>query len=98
MAAYMIVFAKIHDREPFIHEYGMPTAKLISQFDGEYLVRAPGVKTLEGGLFDGVSAVISKWPDKAAIDRFWNSPEYETLKAKRQAWAEAHVMVVEDPA
>ncbi len=97
MAAYMIVFCKIHDRERFINEYGIPNAGLIGQFGGEYVIRAPGVETLEGDLFDGTSAVISKWPDKEAIKRYWNSPEYEVFKAKRQAWADAYVMVVEDP-
>ena len=95
MSAYMIVFAKIHDRERFINEYGIPTTKLLGEFGGEYLVRGPGVESLEGGLFDGTSAVISKWPSKDAIKAFWNSEAYAKLKQARQAWAEANVMIVE---
>lgn len=95
MSAYMIVFAKIHDRDQFINGYGVPTAKLIGEYGGEYLVRGPGVEALEGGLFDGTSAVISKWPSKDAIKAFWNSEAYEKLKAARQPWADAHVMIVE---
>ncbi|AXE63678.1 hypothetical protein HPO_11099 [Hyphomonas polymorpha PS728] len=98
MAAYMIVFARVKDRQRFVAEYAAPTAALISRFGGEYVVRGPGVESLEGGLFDGASTVISKWPDKAAIRRFWDSPEYQALKAARQPLAEAHVMIVEDPA
>ncbi|MDJ0919526.1 MAG: DUF1330 domain-containing protein [Henriciella sp.] len=95
MSAYMIVFAKIHDRDRFVSEYGMPTAKLIGEYGGEYIVRGPGVEALEGGLFDGTSAVISKWPSKEAIKAFWNSEAYAKLKAGRQPLAEAHVMIVE---
>jgi len=73
MSAYMIVFAKIHDRERFINDYGIPTAKLIGEYGGEYVLRGPGVESLEGGLFEGTSAVISKWPSKDAIKAFWNS-------------------------
>lgn len=97
MAAYMIVFAKISDRDAFLREYAIPTAELIARFGGEYIVRAPGVESLEGGLFEGASAVISKWPDSAAIRAFWDSPEYAALKAKRRAVSEAHVMMVEAP-
>lgn len=95
MSAYMIVFAKIHDRERFINEYGIPTAKLIGEYGGEYVLRGPGVESLEGGLFEGTSAVISKWPSKDAIKAFWNSEAYAKLKAARQPVSDAHVMIVE---
>ncbi len=97
MPAYMIVFADIHDRGRFISEYGAPAGELVAKFGGEYMVRAPGVASLEGGLFDGQSAVISKWPDRGAIERFWNSPEYTELKAVRAPLADCHVMIVEGP-
>lgn len=98
MAAYMIVLAQVKDRARFIEEYGKPTAALIEQFGGQYVLRAPGVASLEGHDFSGTSAVISVWPDKAAIQRFWDSPEYATLKEARQTLADAHVMMVEEPA
>ena len=97
MTAYMIVFAKVHDRDRFIAEYGGPAAALVKEYGGEYVVRAPGVASLEGGLFDGVSAVISKWPDRAAIEAFWTSAAYQKLKEIRDPLAECHVMVVEQP-
>lgn len=98
MAAYMIVFAEVKDRQRFMTEYAAPTAALMARFGGEYVLRAPGVESLEGGKFGGASAVISKWVDKAAIRHFWDSPEYQALKAARQPLAEAHVMIVEEPA
>lgn len=97
MTAYMIVFAKIHDRDRFISDYGAPAAALVKEYGGEYLVRAPGVAAFEGGKFDGESVVISKWPDRAAIEAFWNSSAYEKLKEVRAPLADCHVMVIEAP-
>jgi len=97
MAAYMIVIAHIKDREKFFEVYAKPNASLITRFGGEYVLRAPGVESIEGPDMTGASAVISVWPDKEAIHRFWNSPEYEKLKAARQPYADVHVMIVEEP-
>lgn len=91
----MIVFAKVHDREKFIEDYGKPAGNLVAKFGGEYIARGPGATALEGGLFEGHSAVISKWPDRSVIQQFWNSPEYEKLKALRRPLADCHVMVVD---
>ena len=66
MTAWMIVTARIHDREKFITGYGPAAAKLIGQFGGKYIVRAPGAEILEGEGWAGASVVISEWPDKAA--------------------------------
>jgi uncharacterized protein (DUF1330 family) len=62
MAAYMIIAAKIKDRDAFISGYGKATAALVSKYGGEYLVLAPGGKLLEGTLKDYSSIAISKWP------------------------------------
>lgn len=98
MAAYMIVFANIHDRGRFFQEYGKPTAALIGKYGGEYVLRAPGVEALEGDFGNGLSAVISKWPSREAVRKFWDSEDYAPLKAARQSLADCQVMCVEDPA
>lgn len=100
MPAYMIVVAKVHDRARFIEDYGKPTAALISRFGGRYVVRAPGAVAIESALSgagNGCSIVVSEWPDKAAIEAFWSSPEYAHLKAVRQPLADVDVLVVEQP-
>ena len=95
MPAYMIVTVRVHDREQFLEVYGKPTAALIARFGGKYIVRGPGCESFEGTRANGLAAVVSEWPNKAAIEAFWNSPEYQPLKAARQAISEADVQVVE---
>jgi uncharacterized protein (DUF1330 family) len=97
MAAYMIVLARIHDREKFLTGYGPAAAKLVERFGGRYLLRAPGGLRLEGTLAPGQSAVISEWPDREAALRFWNSPEYAEARKLREGIADVEVVVVDAP-
>lgn len=95
MPAYMIVTAKIADRDAFINGYGIAAAKLVAQFGGKYVLRGPGAKLLEGSFGDGASMVISEWPDKAAAEAFWNSPEYAEAKKLREGIADCQVLLIE---
>ncbi len=97
MSAFMVIFAKVHDRAQFLEAYGKPAAAVVAQYGGRYVVRAPGATSLEGGFGDGQSVVVSEWPDKAAIERFWNSPEYAPLKKARRSLADVQVVIVEQP-
>ncbi|MCA3711242.1 MAG: DUF1330 domain-containing protein [Phenylobacterium sp.] len=97
MAAYMIVLAKIADREAFLGGYGKAAAALIEQHGGRYLLRGPGVRLLEGDWGDGSSAVVSEWPDMTALRAFWDSPEYAEVKKLRQGVADCRVWAVEAP-
>lgn len=97
MAAYMIVTAKIADRDAFIQGYGAAAAKLVDKFGGKYVLRGPGAELLEGGFGDGASMVISEWPDKAAALAFWNSPEYGEAKKLRDGVADVQVLLIEAP-
>lgn len=97
MPAYMIVTAKIHDRQAFIDGYGKVAGELVARFGGRYLLRAPGAIGLEGGFGDGASMVISEWPDLAAAQAFWNSPEYAVAKVLREGIADCQVLLIEAP-
>ena len=97
MPAYMIVTAQVHDREAFISGYGAAAVALIPQFGGEYLLRGPGAELLEGSWGQGASMVISKWPDRDAARRFWNSPEYAEAKKLREGLAQVQVLLIDGP-
>jgi uncharacterized protein (DUF1330 family) len=94
MTAWMIITARIHDREKFITGYGPAAAKLVAQFGGRYVVRAPGAALLEGEGMDGASVVVSEWPDRAAAMAFWNSPDYAEVRKLRDGLADVQVMLV----
>ena len=96
MTAWMIVSANISDREKFISGYGAAAAKLVTQFGGRYIVRAPGAQVLEGDGPDGASVVVSEWPDKASALAFWNSSEYAEVKKLREGLADCKIMLVGD--
>ena len=95
MKAYMIVRCVIHDREKFISGYGAQAGKLLEEYGGKYLIRAPGAIPLEGIEEDNNSVVISEWPSKERALEFWNSNEYQEIKKLREGIAECKVLVIE---
>lgn len=95
MPAYMIVTAKIADRDAFIAGYGKAAGALVERFGGKYVLRGPGAQLLEGDFGDGASMVISEWPDKAAALAFWNSPEYGQAQKLREGIADCQVLLIE---
>ena len=97
MRAYMIILAKISDRDAFISGYSKATAPLVEKHGGKYIMRAPGGTLLEGAWGEGASVAISEWPNRGAIERFWNSPEYAEAKALREGIADVQVLVIDAP-
>ncbi|MEM6575099.1 MAG: DUF1330 domain-containing protein [Pseudomonadota bacterium] len=98
MPAYMIIAAKIHDRDGFKAGYGAAAAALVKQFGGEYLVLGPGAELLEGTLEGYTSIAVSKWPDRATAKAFWESDEYAEVKKLREGMADVEVLLVDTPA
>lgn len=95
--SYMIILAKIKDRDAFIQGYSKATAPLVAKFGGRYIVRAPGGTLLEGSWGDGASVAISEWPNRAAIQAFWDSPEYADAKKLREKISDVQVLVIDAP-
>lgn len=96
MSAWLIVTAHVHDRAAFLAGYAPAAAKLVERFGGRYLIRAPGAVQLEGTGGEGASVVVSEWPDRAAAETFWNSPQYAEVRRLREGIAEVSVLLVEE--
>jgi uncharacterized protein (DUF1330 family) len=95
MPAYMVILARIGDREAFLAGYAPAAAALVEQFGGRYVLRGSGGTLLEGAIADGQSVIISEWPDRAAALRFWNSPEYAAAKRLRDGIADCQVLLID---
>lgn len=95
--SYMIILAKISNRDAFINEYSQATAPLVAKYGGRYVMRAPGGHLLEGAWGDGASVAISEWPNRDAINAFWESPEYANAKTLREQIAECQVLMIDAP-
>ena len=95
MAAWLVVTAKLKDREAFMAcGYSQLATQVLEAFGGRYIVRAPGASVLEGEGVEGASVVVSEWPDRASALKFYNSPEYTEAKRLREGLADINVMVV----
>lgn len=95
MPAYMVITAKITDRENFLNGYGAAASTLVAKMGGKYVLRAPGGMSLEGEFGEGASMAISEWPSKEAALKFWNSSEYQEIKKLREGQAECQVVLIE---
>lgn len=93
MAAYLIANTNVHDAEGY-DEYKRRVAPLIAKFGGRYLVRG-GVHAVLEGQWRPTRLVVIEFPDRAAIDAWYASPEYAPLIPLRQRAAESELLVVD---
>lgn len=96
MTAWLVITARVQDRAAFMAGYAPAAARLVEQFGGQYVIRAPGAELLEGDGMAGASVVVSQWPSRAAALAFWQSPEYAEVRKLRDGLADVQVMLVGD--
>jgi uncharacterized protein (DUF1330 family) len=94
MAAYWIGEHKITDGVKF-EEYISKVVPLIERFGGRYLTRAGMHNILESGYWQPDRVVIVEFPDMAALNAWYNSPDYQPLIALRQASSIDMLIVLE---
>ncbi len=93
MAAYLYGNIDVHD--PVLYEqYRARVPAIIAAHGGRYLVRGGVTQVLEG---DGKVSrqVILEFPDMAALQGFYDSPDYAAAKALRQRAATGTLVAIE---
>jgi len=93
MGAFMFIQAEISNLEQFM-EYSKRAPALIEQYGGRYRCMRGAVEQLEGKP-DNRKIVVSEWPSMEAAKTFWDSDEYQALKAVREGAAEIDVYLCE---
>jgi uncharacterized protein (DUF1330 family) len=67
---------------------------IIAAHGGRYLARGGASEVLDGTWRPRRSAII-EFPSLAAVKAFWESPEYQPVRAIRERCAQANLVVVE---
>ena len=93
MAAYLIVNTNVRDPEAY-REYMQKVTPLVAKAGGKYLVRGGPFTVLEGK-WQPTRLVVIEFPDRAAIDAWYQSPEYAPLIPLRHRAAETDLVVVD---
>jgi len=89
----MIVNIDVKNQEPF-EEYRAKVPSLIRKHGGEYLVRGGKFVVIEGD-WKPSRLVLFRFPDMAAMQAFYNDPEYQPLKDLRERAAKTDMIFVE---
>jgi uncharacterized protein (DUF1330 family) len=95
MPAYVIVDIDVHDPEGF-KPYLAGAAATVAAHGGRYVARGATPETLEGD-WSSPRLTILEFPDADAARAWHASPEYEELKAIRQAASTTKALLVDPP-
>jgi uncharacterized protein (DUF1330 family) len=93
MPAY--VFANIEVTDPVLYEeYRKGVPATIAQYGGRYVARGGGAEGLEGG-YAPKRVVILEFPSVERAKAWWDSPEYQPLRAIRQRASRGDLLLIE---
>ena len=93
MPAYLIAEHIITDAAKF-DEYRTKAAPMIARYGGRYLTKGGSHTLPEGGHWRPERVVIIEFPDRAALDRWYNAPEYQPLiELRKQCTSELDMLI-----
>ncbi len=93
MTAYVIAQLTVSDPEGF-EAYRKAAEPVAEAYGGRFLVKGSTLSALEGAP-DRPSVLVVEFPDIAAAQRFYDSPEYRAILPMRLNSSEGSVIVVE---
>jgi uncharacterized protein (DUF1330 family) len=93
MPAYLVADVEVTDRDLY-DEYRKGVAATVAAYGGRFLVRGGATRTLEGD-WSPQRAVVLEFPDAAALQRWYDSPEYAPLLALRKRAARSTLVVMD---
>ncbi|WP_394199525.1 DUF1330 domain-containing protein [Litoreibacter albidus] len=80
---YMIAQIEIADHEAYFEQYGTSVSPIVIGAGAKVLVATPQVETLEGEWTGNWTVVLEFPSESAAMDSWYNSPEYEEVRELR---------------
>jgi len=93
MPAYLIADVQVLDAAGYeAYRQGVPGA--LKPYGGRYLARG-GTTVLLDGAPPPNRSVIIEFPSLAKLQAFWESPEYQLLRAVRERTAESRIYAVD---
>lgn len=93
MVGYLIALVDVDDPVAY-KRYTDRVPALVAQHGGRFVVRGGAPTALEGSLPAGRIVVI-EFPSKAAVEAFYEAPEYQEIVPLRQAASEGRLLAVE---
>lgn len=93
MPAYILARISITDPTRY-REYARRSPGVVAQFGGRFLVRGAEVHSLEGPA-ETRRIVILEFPSLERARAFWDSPDYQRLRAYREGAGEAQFILVD---
>ncbi len=83
MPTYLIAEHIITDPQKF-EEYRTKVGPMIARYGGRYITKPGSHKMLEQGVWNPTRVVIVEFPDMAALNAWYNAPEYQPMIKLRQ--------------
>ena len=93
MSAYVIGHMTVTSPEGYM-DYAAQVPATLGPYGGEFIVRGGNTTVLEGELPHGRHVVI-RFPDRAAAEAWYNSPEYQDIVSIRFAHSTGVLMIVD---